>query len=315
MEVARQIVYDRRRRPRIRRGTVELLNRWCNQYGLLGLLHHETVVAQIETASGRKVFYPRNGVWDAASGYADEDESVMTSSIAVVRGEKAHSIYPLHKAWGPYFPDIADDESASYPHPITSDFWKSYGEPLSKIVRAAERLENAIETLSTEKGNLRAFEVLSLIEKPSTATEGDGLLPDGFPSLDVRLPSSFDFDAPQPEEALEWDRHSHILEAFRDLEWLLQGTTPSISINAQGEYALRLQGPSLLSTLALMAIDDVLLGRAHIMRCKSEPCGRYFRSVKPNAAYCSARCRKREQMRTFRARKKQEKEEGTGSVE
>ena len=149
--------------------TEQALLRWCSQWGLLGVASHETELATLAprwitrpheiAANSGPVPLARAYSWGATGWEPKEDllyqpydpilEGVTGQEGAVVQaelwpddsapphaltrvlGEGTWALRPLGEAWGPYFPDIPneDRDNFAYPEPLSEQFWGMYAEP------------------------------------------------------------------------------------------------------------------------------------------------------------------------------------------
>src|SRR5579872_5883981 len=156
------------------RDTERALLHWCSQWGLLGILSHETELATLaprwttrpdEIAAGSgPVPLARAYAWGATGWEPKEDllyqpydpvlEGVTGEEGAIVQaelwpdegapphaltrvfGEGSWDLRPLGEAWAPYFPDIPDEErdNFAYPEPLSEQFWDIYAEPAITIL-------------------------------------------------------------------------------------------------------------------------------------------------------------------------------------
>ncbi len=87
------------------------------------------------------------------------------------------------------------------------------------------------------------------------------------------------------------------------LRGLLRPITPTLEVCRDGSLRQGWSVPSLLASFAMMALQ--VLTAESLLECKT--CKRLFTPTRPNAAYCSPRCRKRADMRRFRNEQKKKK--------
>lgn len=291
--------------------TGELLEQaraWIATNGFLGVLQHVSTFAQLAPLNGADgdavaTRYVRHGAtWSERNGKV----GVSVPPVVMLHQRDTQDLCPIGEAWGPFFPDVSEQEREcyQYPFPESSSFWKSYCEPFGEFFTLAYLLYDSVTTLAQLKGQRKLFLDAGLLEPIEVAPEKTllGELRFNFPlSLDL-------LEEPPTEEKQKIDEqernYGYIYDAFDSLNWLLGGTLQSIGVDDTGEYIPRWRGPSLISHLALMAVEDTLLGSAKVARCESSDCSRIYRKTKPTARYCSARCQKREQMRKYRADKK-----------
>src|SRR5207253_5662668 len=61
---------------------------------------------------------------------------VQTCALRSVLGEGNWELRPLGEAWGPYFPEMADEDrdNFAYPEPLSEQFWRMYAEPATTIL-------------------------------------------------------------------------------------------------------------------------------------------------------------------------------------
>ena len=59
---------------------------------------------------------------------------------------------PIEDAWGPFFPDVAEKDRRGhfYPPPLSDEFWRDYGEPLSAFLEAATLFSETLQNLDAE---------------------------------------------------------------------------------------------------------------------------------------------------------------------
>ena len=164
---------------------------WCARYGLPGslLLRTESVVLAPRWSAGGSLaehmhgspppchptitaYWRVNGGWSSGGHTypftddeeelerrrhvtpgsvippADRQESWPTPGVAIrdlTDGELRFE--PLDATWGRFFPKVPDDERATfnYPPPLSEEFWRQYGERLEDFMNAAFYLATALE--------------------------------------------------------------------------------------------------------------------------------------------------------------------------
>ena len=163
---------------------LQRLIQWCSEYGLLGLLSHQTVLASLaprwENAISARACVPIRRVhrWDAygwsatfdawlppTSQRPDEIRSgdlvspmlyagVWSEPLALVHmiRDGGWATQHLAEAWGPYFPDVppAERNTYTYPVPESDAFWAEYCEPSAWLLGAASQLRAAILDLNLD---------------------------------------------------------------------------------------------------------------------------------------------------------------------
>jgi hypothetical protein len=276
------------------RDTERALLYWCSQWGLLGILSHETELATLAprwitrpdeiAANSGPVPLARAYAWGATGWEPKEDllyqpydpvlEGVTGQEGAVVQaelwreenapphaltrvfGEGSWELRPLGEAWGPYFPDIPDEEqdNFAYPEPLSEDFWGMYAEPAITIL------------------NLGVF-LLETLRKLNP-------------------------DYEQGERFLDFAMRT--AEGDRRLYSLLAGVQPAVGdMTADLRYRRAWRTKSLLASFAMMAYLDITDDK-RILVCDEDQ--RPFVSGAYQARYCSERCRRRAIKRAYRQR-------------
>ena len=92
-------------------------------------------------------------------------------------------------------------------------------------------------------------------------------------------------------------------QAAQTLNALIAGASPAAVLLKDGTIEQSWQAPSLLASLAMMALED-LSGPQRILRC--QVCGKLFNTRAYQAAYCSDTCRHTAQKRRYRAKRREE---------
>ncbi len=313
---------DIARRVKVRGGmasidsdTMEKAVSWINTNGLLGVMLHEVQYFCLSPQEGSALLsdpltsaatYWRQGpFWLPSSA----DPSLDMPAVALRQTlEGSSKEVSITKALGPYFPSVPDEErdTYQYPYPGSQEFWTQYSEPIGVFFAASIRFTETITTLLEVRGDRHLLEKAGVIAP--FVVEPKKTLYETWPVTVDLGGISFDFDPEKAKaEMADERRYDYIHEAFRSLEALLAGAGMYLSVDDQGEYMPSWRGPSLLSCLTAIALDDALLGSAKVAHCASSDCNRIYRKTKPTALYCSDRCRKREEMRKYRARVKKAK--------
>jgi hypothetical protein len=250
---------------------------WCGRHGLLGLWHHQVLLAAFPDGSQRsdglrlRGYQRAPGGWREVAGVTGRDKprtqprgphlteeyvaalpreiwhSALPAGGFIVRelASGAISQVPLRSEWRLYFdPDGPLGEPAwPLPSPTSHEFWRAYGEPVAMIMFAAQELEFAIEHLAAGgaegQASLEKLNALAAPTAPGLVETADGL-------------------------TMGWD------------------------------------SPSLLSNLAMMAISDAS-GGARPLVCQA--CGAPFLTKSYQTLYCSNRCKE-----TARTRRRRDKE-------
>ena len=284
---------------------------WCSENGLLGSLHRDTSYVRLaatekqndldgEPYLSHTTYWHEGGSW--TSGTIDVEKESLEPTV-MVRASPGVKEVSLSKGWGMYFWSVPEEKKQTYqyPFPETKAFWRQYSEPLAMFVAQIKHLEEAVKTLALVRGDRRVFEELGFGTRP-TNDEAHSLLPDSFPTLELDF-SHYD-SSDESAGSVETKKYEFVLSAMDSFNGLLDGTKVLLSATGNGEYKSQLNTPSLLSTLAASCMEDLLFGTTRLVRCASGSCGNIVFTKKPNQTFCSERCRKREEMRRYRAKKK-----------
>ena len=245
---------------------------WCPRWGLLGLLHHQVLLAEFPLPS-RKSRYPRLArLYQSGQRLGALDPSSLEHWQSVHEGRLVLARLPKERysrfevveqplageddegrpyEWSRYFPTIAPSkiERYRYQHPLSEEFCRIYGEPIERIREVARLFKRTM-----------AF----YYENVGTKHENPYATP----------------------------------RTTFDLERLL-AVGPTIVFDPQGELALRWQARSLLGSLAMMAVLDLMTKGQRLVACTR--CGTLFMGRHSATAYCSKRCRKAAEMKRYRA--------------
>ncbi len=88
-------------------------------------------------------------------------------------------------------------------------------------------------------------------------------------------------------------------EGTRFIQRVVAPVSPTVELSEDGALHQKWSPPSLLGSLAMMALQDLVSDRLHF--CTT--CRRFFTSGAYQVLYCSERCRKTEQQRRYREKK------------
>lgn len=234
---------------------------WASRYGLLGLWHHEALLALFPDTPGDGGRVRLRGYERVPWGWRQVDggfvERRATARTGPVRGHRlpdalvaampkdvwrdalpaggfllrdlptgAISTTPLDSQWRLYFDERGPLGKAVWPipSPDSVEFWRSYGEPVAMIVFVANELARSID-----------------------------------PGLDSQMTTLNNFAAP---------------------------AAPALVHSPEG-LSWGLDSPSLVASMAAMIIAD-LAGGARPVVC---PCGVPFLTRAYQSAYCSVQCK------------------------
>ncbi len=272
---------------------------WCSHWGLLGLLPHQVdrVELAYEGSEPKNLsFLPQRTV------HIRTDWGWDTQKICILPNERGRTETKVHlrrldtgwremepiqgtipngqePEWCQYFPSIPEAERATYeyPVPMSKVFWGLYQEPLVRFVRVARELSGIVESLST----LRPVK----------------------PQMKQRVTSAH---VSHPVTMSSFHR-DQVTANQRDLQHFLACVRPTTVMTDVGDYEFRWLSSSLLGSLALMCLLD--LTNTRIGRCEKQGCGRFFRSNRSEAKYCSSKCKAAEKQRRYREGRKSSQEE------
>jgi hypothetical protein len=161
---------------------------------------------------------------------------------------------PIDQRWAPFFPEVPAAERAGYAYPA----------PLSEAFwhAYAEPLDAFVHAANTLR---EALAGLAHIPPFAEATADD---------------------------------KAAVGQAAGLLQTLIADVSPSPNVTPAGEIEPLWVSTSLLSSLAMMAFLDLSERKGRLLRC--ETCGTLFFSGAHQAKYCSERCRNRAQKRAYR---------------
>ena len=307
----------RRTRPFVSEATINRVTEWCCEHGLLGLLMHEVQAIRLspglsDTGMFQSMMVQRwhwripNG-WKTQLFLDGDGEYDAPALLLSAESGRSPTWEPLSDRIGTFFPNVpvADRNSYRYPTPGTHEFWRSYCEPLSDFLQESRRLARAIRTLK----ELEKIDKIDDRQTKETVRASE--------NLKVLLAST------HPVSVLRDGRH--------ELRWVSSSLLGMIALMATMDL---LAGDAFLSscrecgTFFRSSRSDALYcgkrcrskaakARAAEKRaettnaspkvesrlCKS--CKSTFQPAKPSQKYCTYSCRKREQMRRWRSRKRQ----------
>ena len=186
---------------------------WCNQYGLLGLLPHQSLSITLHpiysaVAGSPGWAFPVLETWVRA-GTEWHGTSMRELPVPETKGRRKGLPVPpsdvptywksagalmkdldgnpewrtLEDSWGRFFPDVPLIERKRFPYPIPYDneFWQLYSEPLFDFVEAARLLSNCGKAVSESD---QARSALNALAEPvaTTLTKEKGALVQVFES-------------------------------------------------------------------------------------------------------------------------------------
>lgn len=267
----------------------DLIVRWCNRHGLLGLLStlsnsicFPAVVRPLTDYANTRVvsqeMYVRTGgIWHPVLDVRSVFENTSKRADAVARREakelsrpgvtwfnRESSVYELKpldsiKKFFPFSSKSNNESMFHPPCPNQQSFWADYGEPVSDFKLWCRLFTRAVEHLS---------------QWPARSAGGD-----------------------TEDLPIEVER------SFRTLSELAQSAAPSFSLRkARGTIEEARESAGLLASYALMFLWDHIDGR-RTLRCQN--CGRYFVSNENRARYCCVSCRNTAQSRRYRTKKEE----------
>ncbi len=241
---------------------------WCERYGLLGiLLQRVHYVASPLGTVGEDVFLRSASGWVHRRVVPPGGKVPATGRVFIVdlRGRlEAESLI------GPSWPRFLQLPKRlrrrgpfSFAQPLMPTFWRYYGEPVEDFINGARSLSKAVRSLHEAR--------LGWVE----------MHPEQRPRRSKRRTAAA---APWTEREAtgvrEW--------GLRELRTLLNGVGPVVRWDdREGQYVHEWAAPSLLSTLALQALEDIAGGQ-RVITCAV--CGKTRVTRSAEAAYCSKRC-------------------------
>jgi len=283
--------------------TQELIVDWCRRYGLLGILHQETHMA---------VLAPR---WrESMPGMRVHNETKARPVQPVARRLIRHV-----RGW--------DDRSEIGSRLYTSDHLDD-----GELVRQGQQLPAKWQEHGWDQPwSLRRATTGEWLRQPLAPTWGRF-----FPDVPEAERETHDYPAPgSPEfwrlyaEPVEEFLHAaatlhRALNAFQmltsgptedeprvdptsayqavaHLDSLFSGVNPVLHFASDGTAHLQWNSASLLGSIAMMAVQDLLAG-SRMLVCANTPCGELFLAHKYQAKFCSDRCRRTAQKRAYRQR-------------
>ena len=294
--------------PRLDRLTIpdstqELILDWCRRYGLLGILHQDTHMAVLaprwrgsmpgmlvhneanvrllQPVARRLIRNPR--------GWGDRSEtgSRLYASDQLDDGELVRQGQPLPAQWQEHGWDhpwslrrasggewlrqpLASTWGRFFPD-VPEPERETYDYPVPGSPEFwrlyAEPVEEFLQNAATLHRTLNTFQILT----------------SGPPADEPRV---------DPTSAHQ---------AVAQLDSLFSGVHPILHFASDGSAHLQWNGASLLGSIAMMAVQDLLAG-SRMLVCANTPCGELFLAHKYQAKFCSDRCRRTAQKRAYRQR-------------
>ncbi len=278
------------------RQTEATLLGWCAENGLLGLLHHQLIAARFPPAVQERDDFSGMSMVRTASGWSSE--SIPRRMARTAEGWASEST-PRRK-----------------PRRMRSGYLASVM-PSGTLLRWFPTGELRFDGFDGEWSQYFACD--SPLRTPAASLRGSqaaGLGPEdeaqfmgqeAWPPLPGDEAFWREYGEPLPEfvaagmrlaEAVhligldqQQEPNQHLARVgARDLAELSEPVVPRLAANAEGSWDLSWSSPSLLGSLALMAMGDIA-GGARIISCRS--CGVTAVIRSETGAYCSSRCRER----------------------
>jgi len=152
--------------PPLTETSVKLLLEWCSKWGLLGMLlhrarqatlapHGQALAALVGVQLPVQYQYRRvNGGWERVKIISGSLKPEVLIADSPNRGYSSDlNLEPLSSTWSTFFPAVAaeDAETSAYPMPLSREFWRAYGEPVSEFVCGALALQQSLEAIAIEK--------------------------------------------------------------------------------------------------------------------------------------------------------------------
>lgn len=275
---------------------------WCQKFGLLGLLPHQTIAASLaprwepmpenpaalvatqlhfsrtvegwvpsaQTVVSQRPGYSRDQPRKPGAPVPTPNRYKSFAAVGAIFRPLDNQRYryePFSQTWGRFFVGASTHEGESYPYPapLSEEFWRTYAEPVYDFVEAARLLLNALRLFQAHQGD------------PGTGSAADAL------------------------------KLHQAMDAFHGL---IETVSPTISPSVDGTPRQGWLATSLLGALAMMALLDLTESR-RVMTCHT--CRKIFVTKAYQAAYCSTTCRNTAQQRRYRANRKRLEHEGRPS--
>ena len=251
----------------------ELILKWCNEHGLLGLvpvlscsirlgqgLHHfrdggqwfTAIISQHNTGFAT---ITKRWLETGAHSTPSKTEDRAQQSVTWLNWQSHEYEEKCLEHIELFLRPVWKDEALNAPRPNTREFWNCYGEPLDEFTYWCEMFARAVDYLSQwESGKANGDDSWHDVQRSHWLLSG----------LAQSAAHSFTF---KPE----------------------RNTVDEARMSA-----------GLLASYALMFLWDKMEGR-RALRCSN--CHRYFVSDEHRARYCSRRCRNTAQSRRYRAKK------------
>lgn len=290
-------------------GSEHVILEWCRRFGLLGVLLQrvETVVFPPTPAIDLRTFRAQRASGKAsdvtkkssrsnvvtlqrtAQGWqqtsADMDARSVPPVGVVIHGvaDTHVRLEPLTETWSKFFPSIPTQDASPlrYPHPVSEEFWRTYEEPLETFIQAARHLTDALDSIARTKAPEGSHWT---IREPRNERAP---LEIGVSGTDLKFARTRR-DAKRTDFAPLSDYHLAILE--------LSGCTNAIrlypDVNPEsGHVSLQWRAPTLMSSLALMVLQDLGAGRTP-QYCENPRCDNpLFTTSAYQSRYCSPKCK------------------------
>jgi hypothetical protein len=263
---------------------------WCSEFGLLGILLHETrsvtlAPRWIPLAEDTPVLLPgqlqyvrTNGGWAARR--------------AIFRPQSVD-----HSLSGP------DLQGAPVPESEAPEAWARTGilrQPLRSPENRHERLQETwskfFPDVPEAEGEIHQYPMPLSSEFWRHYAEPYGEFLDGLQCL-AEVQEELDHHSTEPAGV---DSAKHVSRGVALMDTLLAPTSVTLVPKADGTFSQEWVCGSLLSALAMMAVQDRTENR-RVRDCAAR-CGRLFISQHPAALYCSDACRWKMQKRVHRLR-------------
>lgn len=269
---------------------------WCRRFGLLGLLQHQTISAALwprymKTGTAKQVEYHRSiGAWaidEHAINTYDGNPKLSTArhDAPEREGEKLRREDFTKSMIEPGVIAKIKLDSPAIKRRGLGEIWGPYFRNVNYLERDSHFYpEPSSEDFWRAYGEpvTEFFSAALILERT-------------IRNLEHRRPAKELERAPQAERRA-------LFYAMSIVEELAAAAPIGLQLNQDGAFGMEFACNSLLGALATMTIWDAVEGRV-ALRCVA--CGSPVRARK-GARYCSERCRKRLQIRAYRARKKDE---------
>lgn len=203
--------------------------KWCQRFGLLGILPHDLLHAQIGDFAVARTGPNFVEVKTQSAGEIDEPE---IGDFTITDDSEGEYLFEYSDStWWKYFPGISEDDRATRNKllPLSGEFWSEYAEPYEGFIRTAKRFANAIEVLTGPRSRSIAERII------------------GYQTLKID--------------------HEAALKRLNAYASPVCQTLSRKRLKSGSRYEMHWESPSLIGHLATQALQD-LLGDSRLIKCR-----------------------------------------------